>query len=234
MPKKFKPPLDEQPLKLVIGQRLARYRDREGLSQTELGRLLGYLTGRKWTQDQVSNAERGQHEFTVAELFVLAKVFGESAFHFLLPDPSVEHVRVEGFRIDMRALNAQGKATQDTRKLIAEFFDDPRLSLAGEPAPIRSRAAEGSGARAVLDLIPEPTELGSELEPEEKRGFASLKEVHDLLYFFETADFDEQLERRIEWSQLRSPELEKTLPPDVWNRAIRYMHAKGADSGEQT
>lgn len=77
-----------------IGRRIREERERQGISQGELGRLLGPLLGKPWSRQAVSTAELGQRAFAAAELVAVAVVTGVSVAQFLEPPPDVRQVEM--------------------------------------------------------------------------------------------------------------------------------------------
>lgn len=57
----------------VVGANLTRYREREGISQAELGRRIGQGFGREWSRQAVSLAESGKRNFGVTDLVMICQ-----------------------------------------------------------------------------------------------------------------------------------------------------------------
>lgn len=55
----------------IVGTNLTRYREREGISQAELGRRIGQGFGREWSRQAVSLAESGKRSFGVTDLVTI-------------------------------------------------------------------------------------------------------------------------------------------------------------------
>ena len=55
----------------VVGANLTRYRERENISQAELGRGIGQGWGREWSRQAVSLAEAGKRAFGVTDLVTI-------------------------------------------------------------------------------------------------------------------------------------------------------------------
>lgn len=72
----------------LVGHRIREVRERESITQEQLGRDLGPLLGREWARQAVSTAERGERAFTATELVAIAYVLGTSVGWLLTPPVS--------------------------------------------------------------------------------------------------------------------------------------------------
>jgi transcriptional regulator with XRE-family HTH domain len=89
----------------VVAGNLARLRQRRGLTQAEVARLLSAVAGKEWSEAMVAHAERSVtgnrvREFTADDLVTLARAFDVPVLYFLTPPPSGIFVHVPGSRID--------------------------------------------------------------------------------------------------------------------------------------
>jgi transcriptional regulator with XRE-family HTH domain len=89
----------------VVAGNLVRLRQRRGLTQGEVARLLSAVAGREWSEAMVAHAERSVtgnrvREFTADDLVTLARAFDVPVLYFLTPPPSGIFVHVPGSRID--------------------------------------------------------------------------------------------------------------------------------------
>ncbi len=89
----------------VVAGNLVRLRQRRGLTQAEVARLLSSVAGKEWTEAMVAHAERSVtgnrvREFTADDLVTLARAFDVPVLYFLTPPPTGIFVHVPGSRID--------------------------------------------------------------------------------------------------------------------------------------
>jgi transcriptional regulator with XRE-family HTH domain len=89
----------------VVAGNLARLRQRRGLTQAEVARLLSSVAGKEWSEAMVAHAERSVtgnrvREFTADDLVTLARAFDVPVLYFLTPPPKGIFVHVPGSRID--------------------------------------------------------------------------------------------------------------------------------------
>ena len=89
----------------VVAGNLVRLRQRRGLTQAEVARLLSSVAGKDWTEAMVAHAERSVtgnrvREFTADDLVTLARAFDVPVLYFLTPSPTGIFVHVPGSRID--------------------------------------------------------------------------------------------------------------------------------------
>lgn len=71
----------------VVGVNLTRYREREGISQAQLGRRIGSGAGRQWSRQAVSLAESGKRTFGVTDLVTICQGTGLTMADLLtIPD----------------------------------------------------------------------------------------------------------------------------------------------------
>jgi transcriptional regulator with XRE-family HTH domain len=89
----------------VVAGNLARLRQRRGLTQAEVARLLSAVAGKEWSEAMVAHAERSVtgnrvREFTADDLVTLARAFDVPVLYFLTPPPSGIFVHLPGSRVD--------------------------------------------------------------------------------------------------------------------------------------
>jgi transcriptional regulator with XRE-family HTH domain len=89
----------------VVAGNLVRLRQRRGLTQAEVARLLTSVAGKEWSEAMVAHAERSVtgnrvREFTADDLVTLARAFDVPVLYFLTPPPKGIFVHVPGSRID--------------------------------------------------------------------------------------------------------------------------------------
>lgn len=80
----------------MVGRRIAELRQRRQLSQAELGKSVGVVTGREWHRQTVSVIEKGERGVTGADLIALARVFGVTVARLLLPEVGIDRVEMPG------------------------------------------------------------------------------------------------------------------------------------------
>jgi transcriptional regulator with XRE-family HTH domain len=93
----------------VVAGNLVRLRQRRGLTQSEVARLLSSVAGKEWTEAMVAHAERSVtgnrvREFTADDLVTLARAFDVPVLYFLTPAPTGIFVYVPGSRIDTMSM----------------------------------------------------------------------------------------------------------------------------------
>jgi transcriptional regulator with XRE-family HTH domain len=89
----------------VAAGNLVRLRQRRGLTQAEVARLLSSVACKEWTKAMVALTERSVtgnrvREFTADDLVTLARAFDVPVLSFLTPPPRGIFVHVPGSRID--------------------------------------------------------------------------------------------------------------------------------------
>ena len=89
----------------VVAGNLARLRQRRGLTQGEVARLLSAVAGKEWSEAMVAHAERSVtgnriREFTADDLVTLARAFDVPVLYFLTPPPKGMWVEIPNSRID--------------------------------------------------------------------------------------------------------------------------------------
>lgn len=78
----------------LVGQRVKQARERQGITQEQLGEWLEPLLGRPWARQAVSTAEQGKRAFTAAELVAIAYVVGVAPHVLLQMPPGVDAVEM--------------------------------------------------------------------------------------------------------------------------------------------
>src|SRR6202167_6115007 len=89
----------------VVAGNLVRLRQRRGLTQAGVARLLSSVAGKEWSEAMVAHAERSVtgnrvREFTADDLVTLARAFDVPVLYSLTPPPKGIFVHVPGARID--------------------------------------------------------------------------------------------------------------------------------------
>ena len=89
----------------VVAGNLVRLRQRRGLTQGEVARLLSGVAGKEWSEAMVAHAERSVtgnrvREFTADDLVTLARAFDVPVLYFLTPPPTGIFVQVPGSQIN--------------------------------------------------------------------------------------------------------------------------------------
>jgi len=89
----------------VVAGNLVRLRQRRGLTQGEVARLLSAVAGKEWSEAMVAHAERSVtgnrvREFTADDLVTLARAFDVPVLYFLTPPPAGIFVQVPDSQID--------------------------------------------------------------------------------------------------------------------------------------
>jgi transcriptional regulator with XRE-family HTH domain len=81
-----------------VGVRVRDRREELGMTQEELGQLLGHpnLLGRPWTKQAVSAAEQGKRAFTAAELFALSVALQTRIPRLLMPPVTAREIEMPG------------------------------------------------------------------------------------------------------------------------------------------
>ena len=81
-----------------VGERLAAFRARAGLSQSALAASVSLLGGHGWTQTTVSSLERGERVLRVSELESVAIALGTTVQEFVLWDDEETAAMAESVR----------------------------------------------------------------------------------------------------------------------------------------
>jgi transcriptional regulator with XRE-family HTH domain len=81
-------------VEVAIGKQIARFRETQQMSLTQLGEAMGQYLDRPWSRQAVHQAERGRRAFTAAELAALALVLGTSVPALFLAD--AEQIELPG------------------------------------------------------------------------------------------------------------------------------------------
>ncbi len=132
----------------VVAGNLVRLRQRRGLTQAEVARLLSSVAGKQWTEAMVAHAERSVtgnrvREFTADDLVTLARAFDVPVLYFLTPPPKGIFVHVPGSRIDtltmLDAVLGRPDNLSEWETLLDEwnFADDEEL-----PYPLSDKRRE--------------------------------------------------------------------------------------------
>ena len=93
-------------VKKVIGKKIRDARDEKGITQKELGAILGY------SPMGISHFENGIRELKVSDIQKLASYFNKDMSYFLQPDLTF-----------FRASNVIGKARAEADKAMEDFDD---------------------------------------------------------------------------------------------------------------
>ena len=101
----------------VVAHNMTKARELRGLTQVEVAERLAMFTGNKWSQATVAQAEGTVHggrmrNFTVNELFALARTFDLPILWFLVPPAPDSDVPAAG------ATFADDPSVQDWRRLL--------------------------------------------------------------------------------------------------------------------
>jgi transcriptional regulator with XRE-family HTH domain len=146
----------------VVAGNLQRLRQRRGLTQTDVARLLTDTAGKTWSEAMVAHAERSVtgnrvREFTADDLVTLARAFDVPVLYFLTPPPTGLFVHVPGSRIDtvtmLEAVLGRPDNLHEWETLLDEwnFADDAQLPFplsARRRQEIRATAGEVAAIRA--------------------------------------------------------------------------------------
>jgi transcriptional regulator with XRE-family HTH domain len=110
----------------LIGQKIKRAREAEGLSQPELGERLGESLSKPWSRQAVFLAEKGERSFPAEELYALAIALDRPIYYFLIPDPG------DDFEIKLPKRRLKGLEVEDVVLGGPSEEDEPRLSAERE------------------------------------------------------------------------------------------------------
>lgn len=116
----------------VVGQNLARLRNRWGWSQSELGEAIGQIQSKAWSRQTVSAAEAGSRAFTVADVVTLAVVLQVPFDTLVLLPPEAGQVLVgdHTFRRDeLSPLAWQSESTSMTIEDVRETMSALSIHL---------------------------------------------------------------------------------------------------------
>lgn len=102
----------------AVGARVREVREAKGMTQEQLGELLGMLLGKPWTRQSVYLAEKGQRAFTAAELLAIALVGTVSPLRLLMPPVNVTEIEFPGgHKISREELNRRALDDQDQQSI---------------------------------------------------------------------------------------------------------------------
>src|SRR6516165_99706 len=73
-------------IETAIGKQIARLREAQQMSLTQLGEAVGKYLGKPWSRQAVHQAERGRRAFTAAEMAALALALDTSVPALFLAD----------------------------------------------------------------------------------------------------------------------------------------------------
>jgi transcriptional regulator with XRE-family HTH domain len=121
----------------LIGRRIAAARTERGLTQAQLGELLGPWLGHAWLKQAVSQAEQGRRDFTAEELLGLSACLEQPLGFFFQGDGEGPIEFSGGMTIPARELASIVAARELT---VVEL---ERLVKAGERALSALRDVEG-------------------------------------------------------------------------------------------
>lgn len=101
----------------VVAHNMTKARELRGLTQVEVAERLGLFTGAKWSQATVAQAEGTVHgarmrNFTINELYALARTFDLPILWFLVPPPQESETPATG------AAFPDEPGAQDWRRLL--------------------------------------------------------------------------------------------------------------------
>ncbi|TQK19104.1 transcriptional regulator with XRE-family HTH domain [Microbacterium sp. SLBN-154] len=141
----------------IVGQNVARLRAAKGWSQPQFGEEIGSLLKSKpWTRQAVSNAEKGQRAFTVADLVALACVLETSPAALLTLPPTLSTVQVGDAEIRRDYLENPTWSHESTSEALASVVDVVRVIEDGLNAlrdltdPLLEKAGDLTTAGVVL------------------------------------------------------------------------------------
>lgn len=174
----------------MVGQRIAELRkQRDEMTQAQLGEKLRGVLGGTWPRQTVSLVEKGERSLNVPELLALAKVLEVTVGRLLFPSPGVEQVtmpkgddlsrdEIERLLVDPEARNVLPTATARLRQLgvwlnahiasatteLRELHDDyESIALGAKALPDDGLRAREAYNQALTDRGPR---LRGEPEPE--------------------------------------------------------------------
>jgi transcriptional regulator with XRE-family HTH domain len=122
----------------VVAGNLNRLRNRRGLTQGEVARLLSRVAGKDWTEAMVAHAERSVtgnrvREFTADDLVTFARAFDVPVLYFLTPPPTGIYVHVPGSQIDtmtmLEAVLGRPDNLSEWETILDEWTFTPRHEL---------------------------------------------------------------------------------------------------------
>lgn len=132
-------------LEELIGLRVQRSREEQGISQPEMGRLLEPLLGSVWPRQTVSAAERGKRAWASSELFAFAHVLQVPVGHLMTPTAEVDEVELaSGAKVSLNNLDNEmhRDITQEALGDMARVISDLRDSNARQQGLIATLAVQ--------------------------------------------------------------------------------------------
>lgn len=115
----------------VIGRRMAEVRELNEFTQEQIGQRIGEVTGKPWSRQAVHSAEKGNRQFSAADLLVIAQALGTTVPRLMTPPLATREVELQaGVAVD-------------------------RAELAGLTLPRASGAKSYDGAAEILRTLAE-------------------------------------------------------------------------------
>jgi 8-oxo-dGTP diphosphatase len=150
----------------VVGLRIKDIRESRGLTQDQLGELMGELLGgRPWARQTVSAAEHGRRAFTAAELVACSLALGAPVGELLTPLAAEGGIELSPGRVvDTRkamAIMFEGEDSADLRAALMALIDHARQMNHSSSLII-------ANARFVLDNLARVVPAVKDAEPIEK------------------------------------------------------------------
>lgn len=143
----------------VVGRRIREIRERQEMTQGQLGQEVGRLLGRPWPRQTVSLAEQGRRAFTAAELVAIARALQVYVGHLFTPSLHVSESVIElspGVVLDsqkvMEAL-FEGMDVAESREALKALIESARII--GESVLTMGERASNvdANARYLLEIL---------------------------------------------------------------------------------
>jgi transcriptional regulator with XRE-family HTH domain len=156
----------------LIGQKIKRAREAEGLTQPELGERLGESLSKSWSRQAVFLAEKGDRSFAAEELYALAIALNRPIHYFLLPDPE------DGSEINLPRRQLEGPELEDVVLGVPSdpvgLTDSVSYEVTSGPAPIDEPPITGEATVSGTGAV---SASGVELSAERERNWRAWAEA---------------------------------------------------------
>jgi transcriptional regulator with XRE-family HTH domain len=104
----------------IVGARIKEQRQELGWTQDEFAEYLAAFLGRKWFPQAVSDAERGNRDFTAEEILAIARTLGRAVSWFFELPPGEEQVHYPSL-VDYPEKDRELYSVDDTAVLTDEI-----------------------------------------------------------------------------------------------------------------
>jgi transcriptional regulator with XRE-family HTH domain len=141
----------------VVGERIRAYREAAGMTQEDLGRVVGALLGREWPRQAVSAAEKGSRGFTASELVAIAYALRINIAMLFVPSMGDPEITLPGAALReadlMSTVLAVPGAEEDSGRVLGALSQASDHTVAATEASLAAANALAELGPLVRDLI---------------------------------------------------------------------------------